>query len=426
MVDLTESNIANGTEQETENLPPDDCQIKKESTSTNHTSNKQHFNLQKSSSSDPTVFALQQDCGNLKPKQRCLDPQTQHQIQTDKAHHRTPAVKLRRLSFLETHVTELATSRCCVYVTKDCTQMSLHLQQLDSEAPESIRNLTTATMSNSPHMEPSLDVSPPKVDEALVRLKQQKDSNKITSTQLNAEISQHLQSPADSPCSDKGSSVANSEEHSTREDERDDFCSSVLIPSPTFPSSCQVKVQGSLHREVLGSNLDQLELDKADSRQSCLSDHSPPHSPTTGLKPSEPFDLYSLSHTSPITQDPISEQTLPENTSEWQSEEVRPDEASNSPDLLRFSIPSEPSLSAEDMDDGSGAGTYRGDLGIDSPVSFLWQEGSDGEQVNEESRFDMDFRLASREDRHFVCPVTFRKIMSGPAQALVRDIFIFL
>ncbi|XP_070769901.1 SUMO-interacting motif-containing protein 1 [Enoplosus armatus] len=105
------------------------------------------------------------------------------------------------------------------------------------------------------------------------------------------------------------------------------------------------KAQGSLKREVLCSNLEQLELDKADSRQSYYSGHSSPHSPTIGLNPSEPFELDSLSHT----------------------------------------------------------------------------KGSDGEQVNE-SRFDVDFRAASREDRHFVCPATLRKIMSGPAQSLVRDI----
>lgn len=407
MLDLTESNVANGTE----NLP-DDCQIKQENT--NQTSNKQDFNTEKSSSRDPPVSTLQWDCGDLKPKQRCLDPQTQ----TDKAHHCAPTVKLRRLPFLETHVTELKASKCSVYVTKDSKEMSLHLRQPDSnsEAPEYNSNVRTTTTSNGPHMEPLLDESPT-VIESLVRQEQQENSNEFTSIQLNAEISQHLQSPADSPCSDKGSTVATSKEHSAPEDERDDLCSSMLFPCPTFPFSSQDKAQGSLQREVLCSNLEQLELDKADSRHSCFSDHSSPHSPTTGLNASEPRDLDSLSQVDPTP--------LAEHTSEWQSEEVKADEASYSPDFLCGSISCEPPLSVsktEDMDDGSGTGTYRGDLGIDSPVSFLWQEGSDGEQANEESRFDMDFRAASREDRHFVCPVTLRKIMSGPAQALVRHI----
>ncbi|XP_044061381.1 uncharacterized protein simc1 isoform X2 [Siniperca chuatsi] len=420
VLNLTESGVTNGREQETDNMPPDDFQIKEETT------NKQDFNLKKSSSRDPTVFALQRDCGDLKPKQRRLDSPTQHQKQTDKAHHCAPTVKLRRLPFLETHVTELQISSCSVHLTKDHTQMSLNLRQLDnnSEAPECVSNLRTTTASNGPHMEPSLDESSPKVVESLIRQEQQENSNEFTSTQLNAEISQHLQSPADSPCSDKGSS----KEHRTHEDERDDFCSSMLIPSPT----CQDKAKGSLQRDVLCSSLEQLELDKADSRQSCDFDHSSPHSPTIGLNLSGPFDLDSLSHTSPISHSltsqvdptPTSEHTLAENMSQCQSEEVKADEASNSPDLLRCSIPSEPALSVsktEDMDDGSWTGTYRGDLGIDSPVSFHWQEGSDGEQVNGESRFDMDFREASREDRHFVCPVTLRKIMSGPAQALIDE-----
>lgn len=423
MVDLTESNGANGTEQETENLPPVGCQIKKEILSINPTLNKKDFNLQKS------VFALQRDCDNPKPKQRCLD--SQHQMQTDKEHHHAPTVKLRRLPFLETNLTELKTSRSYVSLSKDCTQMSLLFRQLDgnSEAPESNNNLMTTTTSNCLHMEPSLVESPRKAVESLFTHEQQNNSNEFTGTQLSAKISEHLQSRADSPCSDKGSSVTASKEHSTREDKRDDFCSSMLIPSLTSPSSSQHKAQGSLQREVICANLEQLELDKAHSRQSCP---SPPNSPTTGLNPSELFDIYSLSHKSPISHNlmsqvnpiPTCEQTLPENTSEWQSEKLKADEASNSPDFLCCSIPSEPSLSVSktDMDDGSGTGTYRGDLGIDSPVSILWQEGSDGEQVNGESRFDMDFRAASREDRHFVCPFTLRKIMSGPAQALVRYI----
>ncbi len=430
VVDLTESGVANGME----DLSPDDCQIKQESANKNQTPSQQDFNLEKSSSRDPPVFALQRDCGDLKPKQICLDPQMQHQKQTDKAPHCAPTVKLRRLPFLETHVTELKASKCSVYVTKDSKEMSLHLRPPDSnsEAPEYISNVGITT-TNGPYMEPSLDESPPNGIESFVRQEQQENSNEFTSTQLNAEIAQHLQSPADSPCSGIGSTVATSKERSSGEDERDDRCSSMVFPDPTSPFSSQDKAQGSLEREVLCSNLEQLELDKADSRHSCFSDHSSPHSANTGLNPSEPSDLDSLSPTGPISHNlmrqvdptPISEHTVAEHTSEWQSEEVEANEAPNSPDFLCGSISSEPPLSVsktEDMDDGSGTGTYGGDLGIDSPVSFLWQEGSDGEQVNEESRFDMDFRAASREDRHFVCPVTLRKILSGPTQALVRHI----
>lgn len=426
VVDLTESDIANGTEQETDHFPPDDCQVKKETTNKNQTSNKHDFKLQESSSGDPTVFALQRDCGDLKPNQRCLDSQTQHQKQTDRAHHFAPAVKLRRLPFLETHVTELQMSSCSVHLTEDYNQMSLHLRQLDNnnDSPECISNLRTTTASSGPHMEPTLDESPPKVVETLISQGQQENNNEFTSTLLNAKTSRRRQSPADSPCSNTGNSVAASKEHSAPEDERDDFCPSMLIPSPTS----QDKACGSIQGKVLCSNLEQMELDKAHSRQSHHSDHSFAHPPSIGLNNSEPYVLDTLSNTSPLSPnlmsqvdpEPTSEHTLTENTSEWHSEEVRNDEASNSPDLLRCSIPSEPASSVsetEDLDDRSG--TYRGDLGIDSPVSFLWQEGSDGELVNEESRFDMDFRAASTEDRGFVCPVILRKVMSGPAQALI-------
>ncbi|XP_070693562.1 uncharacterized protein simc1 [Pempheris klunzingeri] len=415
VIDLTESNTANGTEQETENLPPEDSQIKKEIKSKNLTFSKQDFNLQKSSSKE----SLQQDCGKPKPKQRCLDDQ----IQTDKAHYCTPTVTLRRLSFLETYVTEMKASKSCVYLAKDRTPTPLHVRQLDSnsEAPESISNLTTA--SNSPHMEPSLDEALPEMVESLVRHKQQSNYDEFTNTQLNAKISQHVETPAESPHKDNRSSAAALKGHNTCDVRSDDFCSSVLISSPTSPSSSQDDAQ----REVVCNSLYQMELGKADSRQSCPSHQSPRHSPTIGL---EPFDYYSLSHTSAICHKPLSqvnptptcEQKIPENVSEWKSEKVKADEASNSSDPLCSSISSEPFLSvskAENMDDGSGTGTCRGDLGIDSPVSYIWQDGSDGEQVNDESRFDLDFRQASSEDRDFVCPVTFRKIMSGPAQALI-------
>lgn len=417
VVDLTETGVVvNGTKPDTQHLPPDDSQVEKEST--NNTQDKQDINLQKSPSRDPTAFALQQDCGNLKPTQRHSVSQPQHQKQTDKANNITAIVKLTRLPFLET---KLKTFRH-FHLQKDCSQLSLHLSQLEnnSGAPGCNSKLRRITKSNGPHMDESS-----KVDESLFRQEEQENNNKFTSTQLNTKISQPLQSSADSPCSDKRGSVAASKEHSTREDKRGDFCSS--IPSPASPYSSQDEAEGSLQREVLGSKLKQLGLDKAESRQSNLSDHSP----TTGPNPSEPFDLDSLSQANPTSSvlmsqvDPrtSSEHTPAENTSAWQSEEVKADDASNSSDFLHFSTPSEASLSvsAENMDDRSEAGTYRVDLNIDSPMCVLWQEGSGEDEVNKESRFDMDFRAASREDREFVCPAALNKIMSGPAQVLPNE-----
>lgn len=411
VVDLTED--GNGTKQETENLPPEDSQMKKESKNKKQASNKQDFTLQKSRSRDSTVISLQRDYGDLKPKQRRLDSETQNQKLKDKAHDRTAIVKLRRLPFLETHATELITSRCSVYLNKDSTKMSLQRCQQDnnSEAPECISNMGRNTASNGPQMGPSLDESSPKVAESLIGQEEQENSNEFANTQLFAKIFHHPQSQADSPCSDKGGSVATSKEHSTLEDKKVDFCSSLLIPSPTSPSSPQDKAQGSLQREAVCSKL---ELGKAESGKNDPSDHSSPHSPTSRPNPSQPFDQ--------VDPTPVMERTLAENTSERQSEEVEADEASNCSDSY-WSVPSEPPLSAsaKDMDDGSGPGTDRGDLVIDSPVSFLWQEGSDGYGVNKESSLDVEFRAASTEDRQYVCPVTLRKMMSGAAHALVRD-----
>ncbi|XP_034739850.1 SUMO-interacting motif-containing protein 1 isoform X3 [Etheostoma cragini] len=412
LVDLTETKIENGTNQETENLPPNYSQVKQaQTTNNNPTSNKQDLKSQKSSSRDPTDVALQQDCGNSKLKQRRLDSQTQHQKEKVKARLPAAIVKLRRLPFLDSHCAELKKSRCFVYLNKDGTQMSLHSSQPDSnsEAPQCISNLSRTTTANGPHMDHPLDESSPKVVESSVRQEEQENSNEFTNAQLNAKISPHLRSPPDSPFSDKEVSVATSKTHITCEEERDDFCLSTLRPSPTSPSSSQVEAQGSLHKEVICSKLEQLELDKA-----VVSDHSFSYSPTTGPNPSETFGLDSMSHQ--VNTTPTSEHTLAESTSKWQLEVVKAHEPSNNSEFFFF--PSEPPLSTESMDDKSGAGTDGGELGVDSPVSFLWQEGSDGDEDNKESRFDIDFRAASREDRQFVCPVTLRKIMSGTAQAL--------
>lgn len=158
--------------------------------------------------------------------------------------------------------------------------------------------------------------------------------------------------------------------------------------------------------------------------------HSPsPPSPTTTLKSSEIFNF--LSHSGPASHDlnckadivSSSEHKPAENMTELQSDKAKTQSAPNSP-VMYYNLPSEPALSVcktEGMDEGSGDESHRGYAGMDSPLSFGWQEGSDVEEVNEESRFDVEFRAASREDRRNVCPVMLRKIMSGPGQALVRD-----
>ncbi|XP_063733045.1 SUMO-interacting motif-containing protein 1 [Eleginops maclovinus] len=227
------------------------------------------------------------------------------------------------------------------------------------------------------------------------------------------------------PAQIKGAQLR-TQEHSTHEGEMDDFRSSNMIPSPTSPSLSQDKAESSLQREVVCCKLKQMELDKAESTESYLADHPFPNSPPTGQNPSEHVVHEScLSHTSPICHDlrrlinpaTISENTPAANTSEGQSEDVKADDASNNSDIFHHGIHDEPFLSVanEDMDGKSWAGTYR-DFG--SPGCFIWEGGSDGDEVNKESRFDMDFRAASREDRRFVCPIALRKRMSGHSQAL--------
>ncbi|KAF3838242.1 hypothetical protein F7725_010010 [Dissostichus mawsoni] len=317
---------------ETKNCSPDNSKTK--------IPNKHDLNLRTRSSRDPTVKALQQDCGHAKPKQRCLDSQTQLQIQTSKAHHSNAFVKLRRLAVLESHVADLKTLKCSVFLNKDCTKMSLHRgqQDINSETPECNSNLSTTL--NGPHMDSSLAESPSKVGESLIRQEENENSKEFTCTHFLAD--------------------------------------------PSFPNS-----------------------------------------PPTGPNPSENVVCDSPSHTSPISHNlmrHINPATISENTtagtiSEGQSEDVKADDASNRSDVLLHGIQDEPFISVanEDMDDKSWAGTY-GDYC--SPGPFIWQEGSDGDEVNKESRFDLDFRAASREDRHFVCPIALRKIMSGHAQAL--------
>ncbi|XP_010771079.1 uncharacterized protein simc1 [Notothenia coriiceps] len=410
LVELPETNAVNRTKQELNNFSPDNSKTK--------IPKKHDLNLRQRSSRDQTIKTLQQDCGHGKPKKRCSDSQTQL------AHHSKAFVKLRRLAVLESHVADLKTLKCSVFLNKDCTKMTLHRgqQDINIETPECNSNLSTTL--NGPHMDSSLAESP-KVGESLIRQEEKENSKEFTCTQLNAEISQHLEGQADPPCSDKGCSVETSKEHSAHEGESDYLSSFIMTSSPTSPSLSSDKAEHALQREVVCSKLKQMELDKAESTQSFLADPSFPNSPPIGPNPSENVVCDSPSHTSPISHNLMSHinpatisENIPAGTiSEGQSEDVKADDASNRSDVLLHGIHDEPFISVanEDMDDTSWAGTY-GDYC--SPGPFIWQEGSDGDEVNKESRFDLDFRAASREDRNFVCPIALRKIMSGHAQAL--------
>ncbi|XP_034546215.1 SUMO-interacting motif-containing protein 1 isoform X2 [Notolabrus celidotus] len=315
------------TEKSTANVKKADNFKMIEKGTTKKTLNEQDCNLKRSTLSGPT--APEQDQLNSEEKQRY---QEQHRTQTAHENLSVPTVKINRLPFLETHVTEIKTS-CSVFLTKDCMPMSLNIRQ------------------------------PRRV----------------------GETSQ---------------------------------CTEMLIPSLSSPISSDDKA----HSSNPGPQISEA----ADNVQSCLSDHSS-HFPATGLSPSEPANLHSQPQTSLKSQDhtrqvepvPASKHTPSADTSEWQTKEFKDDEASNGSDILHWNIPV---TKSEDFHGGSESGQYGGYVVNDSPLSFLWQEGIDEEQAESETRLDMDFRAASLEDRRFVCPVTFRKIMSGLTVSMTDEV----
>ncbi|XP_053284182.1 uncharacterized protein simc1 [Pleuronectes platessa] len=160
VIDLTENEAADGTEEmNTENQP--------------------------SIKQDSTVFAPQQDCGDLKPELSGLDPQTQNQKKNTVVQpcYHTPVVRLRRLPFLEALVSDLEASKSSVHLTEDCTNNSPSFKQLgniNKGAPES---MITASIVQC--MEPSLDESSPKVAESLIIEEQQENNHEFSSTHLH-------------------------------------------------------------------------------------------------------------------------------------------------------------------------------------------------------------------------------------------------
>lgn len=353
---------------------------------------RQDFKVQSSSCRVAPVCAQRHDRAKVKPKQRCRDFQTQPQKQTDLAPVRSPVVKLRRSSFLESHITELSTLKFSASLTNGCVPMLLQPRQQNSHK--------TITESNGPHIKPSLDECPENTD--------------FTGMLLNVKLSQDLEIAPKSASLKNESLVITSEKH--LKVERDSLCSSI-------PSALAFSQRNGIHSP------EQLEMDQADSDLNYLTLNPPPLSPTTKTNPSKPTDPNSLSltsasspsKTSTVKQTPDSEHTRAETNSEWQPQEGQADDFTNSPDPLCRDITAESQLSAsdtKDMDYESVVDEY--DLDAEDPVYFFWQDWSYEERVDEECRFESDFRSASPGDRDFVCPVALSKIMSGQAQSLVR------
>lgn len=389
MVDLTDSNIENGSDQEIMTFPSDDCQIKTEN---NQTLNIQGLNFQKRySSEEPSVSGQPRNSTEPQPEKGCIDFQRQHQKQTDNAHHNTPTIKLTRLPFLESHITKLKTSSFCVYV-KDCTQLSLQVDS-NSENSECQRDLRRSLASDGLHLEhlqPSHDFHPEVVDSP-VRKQQQVKGKKVY-----ANISQYPECSANYACSNNGRSLATSKEQIAAENKRNDIRSSRIIHSPTSPPTYQ-RDTISFHK--------QLEFDPAESKQSYLSDGQPHLLPIVQLNRLETSGLNCLSHLSSISNYTSQvDQTLTSDHTPAEMEEV----ASDSHLSVSISV---------DMDDRCVPRTGQGGLERDD----MFCQDRRNEQMTGESGSDTNFLATSEEDRDFVCPVAFRKITSGQTQALVRD-----
>lgn len=293
-----------------------------------------------------------------------------------------PVVKLERLPFLDSLAMELRTSGCSVHLAKVSSQMSFCFSKLKSETEARECNGTTASSSVS-HKDPLSVRCPPEVIKS--ETPQKEDSKEFAGAQIQNIESQHQQSLGNSPCSGEQCSVTTSIEHNVSKNEEDGFYSSDCIPSPTVTHSSPDK-----------PHMEQLDLDKAESRKSFTPDHPSPHSPATIV---DFYDVISISSSksnnckSQIDSPPISEHISAENTQEWDLE----------------------------------TDPYKEDMGVDSPLSLLWPGESEDDNLNEENRFGTDFRAVSRKERQYVCPVALRKALNEPAEAPVRDSFdIFL
>ncbi|XP_068181561.1 uncharacterized protein simc1 [Antennarius striatus] len=389
-MDLTEDDIT------TEKLTQDAYLIKKDCTDDIQNLNKQIFYANRSTLEDPLILTRNSDCGILKPKHH-----VDSQIQTQKQIDDVSLTSRQLLEIGESHDTELRTINCLIHLSEDHRQTCAQSRLRDDnrEEPKGISDSRTTTTSNHPYVEPSLDESLSEVTKSLVKLEQK--SSDFTTSQINGKIFQYQQDPT--YWSDKESSFTTFMEHISREEEMEDDYLSTHI-SLASSSLSQDKAHHCFQGQSVCSSPEQLELNQTDSGQTDLSDQPSPLSPILGLQPTEPLDVDCLSYTSHN-----SEHSLLENESEMQLKTFKREEASNSPYLLLSCRQSETNCKVKDQGNRSRPKTMKGDKGNDSPI-YLWQEWGDGDQVN-----------ADRQDRHFVCPVTLRKIMDGPTQTLIYE-----
>ncbi|XP_024139652.1 SUMO-interacting motif-containing protein 1 [Oryzias melastigma] len=195
--------------------------------------------------------------------------------------------------------------------------------------------------------------------------------------QLVDNEAQKLQGSVDYSSAGEENSTATIGEQNTNED---GFLSSNCNPSPNSTPSSQDERQ----REPLSSNLKQAGSENTQSSQSSSFSVSSPHSLIIAFNSRE-----SLESSSPVSDcGSQNDQVLicgdepNAKTPEWELETEK-----------------------------------YGDVGPDSPVSFLWQEESE----EEESRCDADLTAVSRADRNYVCPKFLRKVMARRGHFSIDD-----
>uniref|UniRef100_A0A1A7YLI9 SUMO-interacting motifs containing 1 n=1 Tax=Iconisemion striatum TaxID=60296 RepID=A0A1A7YLI9_9TELE len=368
VIDLTESEEEK--QLQAKNLQPNNrSQLERGNSNLNTVSINPNFDLLKSSVRGLKRSNSQPDC--REQKQKYSPAQRQREILKANPCHNTTAAGQ---PFLDSHASELKTSGCFVQLTKDSSSISLHHLNNKSEAHKNISNLKTTILEVS-HTGPEAIKAP---------AGHPVNAEELSRQQLQDKVLQHLPCPTDCAATEENPSDPTVNEHNTSENKQGVFLSPNLNPSSTFPPSPQSEAS----KETLVPKVERMELKRSESHQP---DQPFLSSSSSALNPCDRVEFDSFSHTSRtsghMSQGDPYEQMPDENTPEWWME----------------------------MD------SYRDELGGESPVSLVWQGESDEEDKDEGHRFGSDFRAVSKEDRHFVCPVAFDKIMSGPAEILIDE-----
>ncbi|XP_061130895.1 SUMO-interacting motif-containing protein 1 isoform X2 [Syngnathus typhle] len=92
------------------------------------------------------------------------------------------------------------------------------------------------------------------------------------------------------------------------------------------------------------------------------------------------------------------------------------DVESNKSDHLSLSNPVDSPVSLSKSEDLKAFWASRDESECDSPTYLMWQRDSDGE-----GNADVEYRDASQDERHFVCPRACEKIMDGLANTLMHE-----